>query len=87
MTAVGFLRRSATVFLVLAWISMVAQVVYGVVLLVFGGAPVPLGGVEIPARASSVLVFLGAALNWFLLMFISRLTRLLLEMHARVTGA
>ena len=86
MTAVGFLRRSATVFLALAWISMVAQVVYGVVLLVFGGAPVPLGGAEIPARASSALVFLGAALNWFLLMFISRLTRVLLEIHARVTG-
>jgi hypothetical protein len=73
--------------MVLAWVSLVAQLVYGLVLLVFGGAPVPLGGAEIPARASSVLVFLGAALNWFLLTFISRLTQLLLEIHARVTSA
>ncbi len=86
MTPATFLRRSATLFAVLAWISMVAQVIYGLALLVFGGAPVPLGGAEIPARLASLIAFFGAALNWFLLMFISRLTRLLREIHARVTG-
>ena len=82
-----FLRVSATVFQVLAWLTLFIQVVAGLFTLVQGGPAVPFGGAEMPARLFSIFYFLGAALNWFLFMFISKLTRLLLEVHSQVTKA
>ena len=81
----AFLRAGAAVFAVLAWVSLILQVVVGLIVLVVGGPPVPLGGAQIPARVVGVLNFVAAALYWFLLMFVSKLTRLLLALHAQVT--
>ena len=67
------------------WVSLVLQLVVGLVVLVMGGPPVPIGGAEIPARVIGVLNFVAAAIYWFLFMFISKLTRVLLEVHAQVT--
>ncbi|MBI3021261.1 MAG: hypothetical protein HYY59_04600 [Candidatus Omnitrophica bacterium] len=83
----AFLRKSATVFSVLAWASMVIQTLAGLYMLVFGGEPVPIGDASIPARAASVLVFAGAALNWFLFMFAAKLTQVLLDIHSQVAKA
>jgi hypothetical protein len=81
----AFLRTGATVFAVLAWVSLILQVVVGLIVLVVGGPPVPLGGAQIPARMVGILNFVVASLYWFLLMFVSKLTRLLLALHEQVT--
>ena len=85
-----FLKRSATVFSVLAWVLGGIQVVTGVVLLAFGpgvlGTPtVTMLGTDVPVRLISVWNFLAAPVYWFVLTFISRLTHLALEVHAQVT--
>ena len=80
-----FLGKSATVFTVLAWASLVIQALVGLTVLVLGGPPVSIGGAEIPARLVGALNFVAAAIYWFLFMFISKLTRVLLEVHAQVT--
>ena len=80
-----FLKTSATVFAVLAWVSLALQLAVGLTVLVMGGPPVPIGGAEVPARVIGVLNFVAAAIYWFLFMFISKLTRVLLEVHAQVT--
>ena len=79
----GFLGKSATAFVILAWLSCAIQVVVGLGMLVVGGEPVVIGGADVPARVASLIVFVGAALNWFLFMFISKLTRLFLAIHAQ----
>lgn len=85
-----FLKRSAAVFSVLAWIIGGVQVLTGLVLLVAGpvvlGAPtVTMLGTDVPVRLMSVWNFLAAPVQWFALTFISRLTHLALEVHAQVT--
>ena len=82
----GFLKTSVTVFTVLAWLSLGLQLLVGLAVLVLGGPPVAIGGAEIPARLVGVLNFVAAAIYWFLFMFISRATRALLDVHAKVTG-
>ena len=82
-SAEAFLGKSATVFAVLAWLSFAVQVVVGLLMLVFGGEPVAMGGADVPARIASLIVFVGAALNWFLFMFLSKLTRLFVAIHAQ----
>jgi hypothetical protein len=81
-----FLKTSATVFAVLAWVSLALQLVVGLAVLVMGGPPVPIGGAEIPARLIGILNFAAAAIYWFLFMFISHMTRALLDVHGKVTG-
>lgn len=81
-----FLKTSATVFAVLAWVSLVLQLVVGLIVLVMGGPPVFVGGAEIPARLVGVLNFVAAAIYWFLFMFISHATRALLDVHGKVTS-
>ncbi|MBI1992597.1 MAG: hypothetical protein HYY59_01045 [Candidatus Omnitrophica bacterium] len=83
----AFLGRSATVFAVLAWVSLVIQVFVGLAVLIMGGPPVPIGGAEIPARLIGVLNFVAAAIYWFLFTFLSKTTRLLLDIHAQVAKA
>lgn len=80
-----FLKRSATVFAVLAWLSLAIQVLVGLAVLIMGGPPVPVGGAEIPARLIGVLNFVAAAIYWFLFTFISKMTLVLLEVHAQAT--
>ena len=81
----AFVEKSAVVFAVLAWLTLGIQVVIGLIVLVVGGPAVPIGGAEIPARVIGVLNFVAAAIYWFLFMFVSKVTRMLLEVHAQVT--
>ena len=76
-----FLGISVKVFQVLAWLSLAVQLLVGLIILVVGGEPVPIGGAEIPARLVGVLNFVAAGIYWFLFMFISHLTRLLLDLR------
>jgi len=78
-----FLRRSVVVFKVLAWLSLVLQVIVGMVVLVMGGEAVPLGGIDVPARVVGVLNFIAAAIYFFLFMFIAHITQVLLTLSAR----
>jgi len=81
----GFLGKGAVVFAVLAWLSLAVQVGLGLFVLVMGGPPVPIGDLDIPARLIGILNIGGAVIYWFLFMFVSKLTRLLLAVHAQVT--
>ena len=78
-----FLQKSAAVFAILAWVSLGVQVLVGLMVLVMGGAPVQIGGIELPARVIGVLNFVAAAVYWFLFMFMSKMTRVILAVHAR----
>ena len=81
----GFLRVSATIFKVLAWVALVLQAVMGLILVIGGGPAVPIGGIDVPARVVGVLNLLAAAIYWFLFTFISKVTQLLIDVHAHVT--
>ena len=78
-----FLRVSVKVFKVLAWVAVVFQVVTGLVLVIGGGDPVPLGGLEIPARLVGVLNFVAAAMYFFSMWLMSGLIQLLLDIRDR----
>ena len=81
-----FLRVSVTVFKVLAWVTVAVQVVTGLILIVTGGEPVLIGGIEIPARLVGVLNFVAAGLYFFSLWLMSSLLRLLLDIRDRLPG-
>ena len=80
----GFLRLSATIFRVFAWVVLVLQVVMGVILLIGGGPAVPIGGVEVSARIVGILNFIAAVIYWFFFMFVSKMTALLLDLYGQV---
>ena len=79
-----FLSAGAVLFNVLAWVSLVLQVVIGVWLLVSGGAAIPIGGVEIPARVVGVLNCVAGTIYFFTLLLIASVLRLLLDLHRQV---
>lgn len=79
-----FLRRSVVIFKGLAWLSLVLQVIVGMIVLVMGGEAVPLGGIDVPARVVGVLNFIAAAIYFFLFMFIAHITQLLLTLSERM---
>ena len=79
-----FLSAGAVLFCVLAWVSLVLQVGIGVWLLVSGGAAVPIGGVEVPARVVGVLNCVAGAIYFFTLLLVANVLRLLLDLHQRV---
>ena len=81
-----FLRVGVTVFKVLAWVTVAVQVVTGLILIVNGGEPVLIGGVEIPARLVGVLNFVAAGMYFFSLWLMSSLLRLLLDIRDRLPG-
>jgi len=85
----GMIRIGVTVFKVLAWISLVLQVGIGLTLLVMGGDPVPVGGVDIPARVVGVLNGLAGLLYFFFLFLAAHVLSLLLDIRDRLerTGA
>lgn len=78
------LRASVTVFKVLAWLSLVLQVVVGLILLVGGGPAVPIGGVDVPARVVGLLNCVAGAVYFFLLMLAAQAIRLLLDIRGRL---
>ena len=81
-----FLRVSAVAFKVLAWVSLVLQIVTGVILLVVGGEPVLIGGISVPARVVGVLNFVVAGMYFFFLWFMANLIRLWLDIRERLGG-
>ena len=82
-----FLRVSVTVFKVLAWVTVAVQLVTGLILIINGGDPVLIGGVEIPARLVGVLNFVAAGVYFFSLWLMSSLLRLLLDVRDRLPAA
>ena len=78
-----FLRISATVFGILAWVIAGAQLVVGVTVLVMGGPPALIMNVDVPARVVGLLTIVSAGLYWFFLTFLNRLTRAVLDMPAQ----
>ena len=81
-----FLRVSTTVFKVLAWVTLAVQVVTGLILIVGGGEPVLIGGIELPARIVGVLNFVAAGMYFFSLWLMSAVIQLLLELRERLPG-
>ena len=81
-----FLRVSVTVFKVLAWVTLAVQVATGLILIVTGGDPVLISGLEVPARVVGALNFVAAGVYFFSLWLMSALVRLLLDVRDRLPG-
>ncbi len=81
-----FLKISVVVFKVLAWVSLAFQSLTGLILIITGGAPVLIGGAEIPARLVGVLNFVAAGMYFFSLWLMSSLIRLLLDIRLQLPG-
>ncbi len=79
-------KLGVTIFKVLAWVSLVLQIVVGLILLIGGGPAVEIGGVEIPARVVGVLNCLAGVIYFFLMSLASAVLELLLDMNARLGG-
>ena len=79
-----FLAVSAMVFRVLAWVSLVLQVVVGLVVLVTGGEPVAVAGVDVPARVIGILNCVAGVIYFFLMLFLAHVVRVLLEISQQV---
>ena len=79
----GVVRLGVKVFMVLAWLSLVVQVGVGLFILVAGGAPVLIGGLDVPARLVGLLNCVSGALYFFVLLLVSRVLRLLLEIRGQ----
>jgi len=80
----GFLGASVVIFKVLAWLSLIIQVGVGLVVLVVGGQPVPIGGVDVPARLVGILNCVAGLVYFFMLLLVSKVIRLLLDIHDRL---
>ena len=78
-----FVGLGRKVFTVLAWVSLVLQVAAGIFVLVVGGEPVVIGGVDVPARLVGVLNCVGGVIYFFVLLLISHVLQVLLEIHQR----
>jgi hypothetical protein len=81
-----FLQTSVVVFKVLAWLALAVQVITGLILVVTGGEPVFVAGVDVPARVVGLLNFVAAALYFFSFSLMSHLLRLWLDIRAHQTG-
>lgn len=79
-----FLRVSAVIFKVLAFVALIVQVVTGLILVVRGGEPVLIGGAELPVRIVGVLNFVTAAMYFFSFWLMSSLIRLLLDIRGQL---
>jgi hypothetical protein len=79
----GIVRVGVKVFQVLAWVSLVVQGLLGLVLLVTGGEPVPVGGVDIPARVVGVLNLVAAGIYFFMMHLVASVLQVLLEIRGQ----
>ena len=79
----AFVGLGRKVLTVLAWVSLVLQVAAGIFVLVVGGEPVVIGGVDVPARLVGVLNCIGGVIYFFVLLLISHVLQVLLEIHQR----
>ena len=80
----GLVQRGVKVFLVLAWLSLVVQVGLGLFILVVGGEPVLIGGIDVPARLVGALNCVSGAIYFFMLLLVSRVLRLLLDIREQL---
>ena len=78
-----FLRVSTIVFKVLAWMAVAFQVVTGLILIIQGGEPVPIGNLELPVRVVGLLNFVAAGLYFFSFWLIRSMIQLLLDIRER----
>jgi hypothetical protein len=78
------LQLGVKIFSVLAWVSLVVQVGVGLVVLVMGGDPVPIGGLDVPARLIGVLNCVGGAVYFFIFTLVAQVIRLLVEIREQV---
>ena len=76
-----FLGISVKAFQVLAWVSLVIQVVVGLIVLVVGGQPVLIGGVDVPARLVGILNCIAGIIYFFMLYLVSHVLRVLLDIR------
>ena len=79
-----FLRLSILIFNILAWLSLGAQVITGLILLVGGGPSVPIGGLEVPARVVGILNCVAGGIYFFMLVLVAHVIRVLLEIRERL---
>ena len=82
-----FLRVSVVVFKVLAWVAVAFQVVSGLILLIGGGEPIIIGGIDIPARLVGVLNFVAAGVYFDSFWLMSKVLQVLLDIRGRLPGA
>lgn len=80
-----FLRLSIRVFRVLAWLALAIQVLTGAILLIGGGEPELVGGVEVPARVLGLLSFVAAGMYFFSLWLMGSLIQLWLDIRAHLS--
>ena len=78
-----FVGLGRKVFRVLALVSLILQVAAGIFVLVVGGEPVVIGGVDVPARLVGVLNCVGGVIYFFVLLLVSHVLQVLLEIHQR----
>ncbi len=76
-----FLRLSVKVFKVLAWVALGLQVVTGLILVIGGGEPILVAGVDIPARVVGLLNFIAGGVYYFSLRLTAELVQLLLDLR------
>ena len=81
-----FLRVSAVVFKVLAWVAVAFQVVTGLVLIISGGEPVTIGNLELPVRVVGLLNFVAAGLYFFSFWLLRSVVQLLLDIRDHQPG-
>jgi len=77
------LQWGVKVFKVLAWVILAIQTILGLILLVIGGTPIPVGGVDVPARLVGVLNCFGAVIYFFMMYLVASVLRVLLDLHGR----
>ena len=80
----GLVSLGVTVFKVLAWVSLVIQVVVGLIVLVSGGEAVPIGGIDVPARLIGLLNCIAGVLYFFILLLVSTVLRLVLDIREQL---
>jgi hypothetical protein len=80
-----FLKNGAVVFKVLAWVALAVQVIMGLLLLIIGGDPVLIGGVDVPARVVGLLNCIAAAIYFFMFMLVSVVIQVLMDLHSHVS--
>lgn len=81
-----FLRLGVVIFRVLAWVALALQVVSGLILVISGGEPVTIGGLDVPARVVGILNFVAAAMYFFSLWLMGSLIQLLLDIRSHQAG-
>lgn len=79
-----FLQASTTIFKVLACIALVVQVGVGLFLVIRGGEPVVIGGMDLPVRVVGLLNFVSAAMYFFSFWLMGSLIRLLLDIRGQL---